>query len=328
MRVLFILFVIMTGPLLSGHEVRLHVVDENKEPIAGVQTLIAFTTAVFNGEVRREGLTDRSGGFSGSGPSEGPVLVRANKEGYYGAVFRKLPNDQNLHLTVVLPKVIHPVPLHALNLSLYTGNPALGLLIQNEWLDYDLAAGDWVKPHGKGEVTDIRFKFHNEFKGWQMDDDRMAKTRAHPTSRNLSEERLRELYGKFDGELEISFPGEKEGLVEEKERFRPYSQLTMPHEAPLEGYAPKRRYTAKTYGYRTDADNVGFFLRTRVKLDKDGKILFANYAKVTGDFQFDARGILGFTYYFNPVPNERNLEFDLKKNLFPASFPGANVNDP
>jgi hypothetical protein len=35
-----------------------------------------------------------------------------------------------------------------------------------------------------------------------------------------------------------------------------------------------------------------------------------------------------FTYYFNPVPNDRNLEFDLKKNLFPASFPGANVNDP
>ena len=328
MRVLFILFVIMTGPLLFGYEVRLHVIDENKEPIAGVQTLIAFTTTVFGGEVRREGLTDRSGGFSGSGQGEGPVFVRANKEGYYGAVFRKLPNDQNLDLTVVLPKVTHPVPLHALNLSLYTGAPALGLLIQNEWLDYDLAAGDWVKPHGKGEVTDIRFKFHNEFKGWQMDDDRMAKTRAHPTSRNLSEERLRELYGKFDGELEISFPGEKEGLVEEKERFRPYSQLTMPHEAPLEGYAPTRRYTAKTHGYRTDADNVGFFLRTRVKLDRDGKIVSANYAKVTGDFQFDARGILGLTYYFNTVPNERNLEFDPKKNLFPASLPGANVNEP
>jgi len=35
-----------------------------------------------------------------------------------------------------------------------------------------------------------------------------------------------------------------------------------------------------------------------------------------------------FTYYFNPVPNDPNLEFNPKKNLFPANFPGANVNDP
>lgn len=28
------------------------------------------------------------------------------------------------------------------------------------------------------------------------------------------------------------------------------------------------------------------------------------------------------------TPNDRNLDFDPKKNLFPASFPNANVNDP
>jgi len=330
MRIPFILFAVIASPLLFAHEVRLRIVDENDQPIAGVQTLIAFTTVVKGGAIQHEGLTDLGGLFSGSGQGEGDVLVRANKPGYYGAVFRKVPHDQilKLDLKLVLPKIIHPVPLRALNLALYTGAPALGLLTQNEWLDYDLAVGDWVKPRGKGEVADIRFKFHNEFKGWQMDDERMAKTRAHPTSRNLSEDELKNFYGKFDGELEITFPGEKEGLAEEKERFLPYSQLTMPHEAPREGYAPTRRYTAKTYGFRTDPENVGFFLRTRVKLDKDGKIVSANYAKVSGDFQFDARGILGLTYYFNPVPNDRNLEFDPKKNLFPASNPGANVNNP
>ena len=45
-------------------------------------------------------------------------------------------------------------------------------------------------------------------------------------------------------------------------------------------------------------------------------------------FQFDARGILGITYYSNTVPNDRNLEFDPKKHLFPAIVPGANVNAP
>jgi hypothetical protein len=47
-----------------------------------------------------------------------------------------------------------------------------------------------------------------------------------------------------------------------------------------------------------------------------------------GDFRHDARGGLIFTYYYNPTANDRNLEFDPKKNLFPASLPGANVNDP
>jgi hypothetical protein len=320
----------MSGSLLSGHEVRLRVVDESKEPIAGVQTLIAFTTVVSGGAIKCEGLTDQHGIFSGSGRGEGPVLVRANKEGYYGAAFQKLTNDQNLDLdlTLILRKIIDPTPLHALRLDLHSGGSAPKLSIQNEWLDYDLAAGDWVKPRGKGEVADIRFKFRNEFKGWQMDDEKMAKTRAHHTSRNLSEDELRNFYGKFDGELEISFPGEKEGLVEERARFLPYSQLTMPHEAPLEGYAPTRRYAANTYALRSARENVGFFLRTRVKLDQNGKIISANYAKVTGDFQFDARGVVGLIYYFNPVPNDRNLEFDPKKNLFPSSHPGANVNDP
>jgi hypothetical protein len=37
---------------------------------------------------------------------------------------------------------------------------------------------------------------------------------------------------------------------------------------------------------------------------------------------------MSFSYYFNPVPNDRNLEFDPKKNLFPKDKPGANVYDP
>jgi hypothetical protein len=33
-------------------------------------------------------------------------------------------------------------------------------------------------------------------------------------------------------------------------------------------------------------------------------------------------------YYFNPAPNDRNLEFDRDKNLFPEDKPGAKVYDP
>lgn len=70
------------------------------------------------------------------------------------------------------------------------------------------------------------------------------------------------------------------------------------------------------------------YLRTRVKLDDKGNVVSANSAKIMGDFRIMATGLLSFTYYFNPTPNDRNLEFAPKKNLFPANFPGANVNDP
>ncbi len=328
MKTSILVLIAMVAAPLRGSEVTIRVVDEEARPVALASALIGFAMVNSSRDDAHKGITDSHGVFSARGNAEHSVYVRIDADGYYQSRFRRLPNDRDLNLSAVLRKIVHPLALHALRRNLGTGTPTLGLSVQNEWLDYDLAAGDWVKPRGKGEVADIRFKFHNEFKGWQMDDERMAKLRARPDFRNVSEERLRELYAKFDGDLEISFPGEKEGLVEERERFLPYSQLTMPHEAPTEGYAPTRRYTANTYSPRKEPENVGFFLRTRVKLDKDGKIISANYAKVTGDFQFDARGILGLTYYFNPTPNDRNLEFDPKKNLFPANLPGANVNDP
>jgi hypothetical protein len=35
----------------------------------------------------------------------------------------------------------------------------------------------------------------------------------------------------------------------------------------------------------------------------------AHYGKIYGDF-------MNFTYYLNPTPNDRNVEFDPKRNLF------------
>jgi hypothetical protein len=76
-------------------------------------------------------------------------------------------------------------------------------------------------------------------------------------------------------------------------------------------------------------EDVGYFLRTRVRLDRDGNIASANYAKIMGDFLVATKGgQVAFTYDFNPLPNDRNLEFDPKKNLFPKDKPGANVYDP
>lgn len=117
-------------------------------------------------------------------------------------------------------------------------------------------------------------------------------------------------------------------MIEVTDRYWPHSELKLPHDAPESGYFPTRRYEADTRGPRKEKRDVGYFLRTRVKLDADGEIISAHYAKIYGDFRFDPRGAVSFTYYFNPVPNDRNLEFDPQRNLFPKDRDGANNLSP
>jgi hypothetical protein len=59
-------------------------------------------------------------------------------------------------------------------------------------------------------------------------------------------------------------------------------------------------------GSRTVEKEHFFWVRT-VK-DHEGNIVSAHYGKIYGDF-------MQFTYYLNPTPNDRNIEFDPKQNL-------------
>lgn len=79
---------------------------------------------------------------------------------------------------------------------------------------------------------------------------------------------------------------------------------------------------------------TGFFLLAAVSsLSLSGsevrlRIVDETHTPLMGDFSLNGLGGVNFTYYFNPVPNDRNLEFDPKKNLFPASLPSTKVDDP
>jgi hypothetical protein len=327
MKTTLLFWLICTGAFCTAHEVRLKITDENAVPLAGAEALISFTTPLIGGDADHEGLSDQKGEFWASGKAQASVFVRAKKAGYYPARWERLPNDRNLDLTVVLPKIINPSALYALNFRVGQGGPPIRFPVNDEWIGYDFVAGDLVKPYGKGTTTDIRFRFHQEFKGWSYNEQELQNLRKYPYNRDVSEREFQLRMGKWAGELEISFPGEKEGLFEES-RFLSYSRLKMPHQAPIDGYQPTIRYTDSTSSPSTARGNVGFFLRTRVKLDKAGNIISANYAKVLGDFYLDAHGVVFFVYYFNPTPNDRNLEFDPKQNLFPKDFPGADVRDP
>ena len=310
---------------LFGYEAKMRVVDDSGAPVQGADVVIEFVAPRQEQSVTYRGTTGKEGTFSAQGQSLIEVYMEAKKSGHYDARIYGLSPKKDHDLVVVIPRVLNPTPLHAWDSRLGRSGLALSFAVQNEWLGYDFEAADWIAPYGKGKIADIRLRFRNEFKGWKHSEKQLEHSRK--VNSQLTEKEFKDYYGKWDAELEISFPGEKEGLFEET-RFLTYSQLKLPHKAPAEGYVQTWRYTTNSYSPRTARENVGFFLRTRVKLDKDGKIISANYSKVVGDFQLDARGFVMFAYYYNPVANDRNLEFDPKNNLFPASLPGANVNDP
>lgn len=234
-------------------------------------------------------------------------------------------------MEVVLPRILNPIPLYAQHGGSAT---AIAFPVQNEWVGFDLEVADWVAPHGKGKTADFLLRFKNEFKGWSSSQKsleeriEMHKDFYKRIKKEWTMEEFKITAGKWEGVMELSFPGEGEGVFEEK-RFLAYCPLKLPHLAPEEGYVPTRSSVVNG-NFSPGREDIGLFLRTRVRRDKQGKMISANYAKVIGDFRVSTPGPGGFSlaYYFNPAPNDRNLEFDSDKNLFPKEKPGTNVYDP
>jgi hypothetical protein len=317
-----------------GADVAIHVVDETGASVADADTAIIFVAPRQGQSVVYRGKSDQDGGFSAGGEAVLWVYIEAKKDGYYGARIDNLPRGKNLDQRLVLPRVLKPTALYANRSYAAGGNHTLKFPAQNQWFSYDFEASDWVQPYGKGKTPDILFQFRNTYRGYldgiQNLDEEIAFSKRAFAARHeeWTEEKFKMRTGKWDAELKVSFPGDEEGMHEVKDLFLPYSEMKLPHEAPPNGYVPTWSYAINNYTPTTIRDNVGFFLRTRVNLDRNGRIMSANYSKIVGDLRPDVQGMLEFTYYFNPVPNDRNLEFDPKRNLFPKDFPGANVSDP
>ncbi len=322
-------FLVCCG-LVGRHEVKVRVVDESGASVAGAKSSIYFVNA--RNDVRRDGLTDKNGLSSASGSGTNSFGFIITKEGHYQARVEGLSKDRDHDVKVVLPRILNPIPLYAQHGGSAT---AIAFPVQNEWVGFDLEVADWVAPHGKGKTADFLLRFKNEFKGWRngLEDDIDAHIAATKESALLLKEewtmeKFKIKAGRWEGVMELSFPGEGEGLFEEK-RFLAYCPLKLPHLAPEEGYVPTRSFVVNG-NFSPGREDIGLFLRTRVRRDKQGKMISANYAKVIGDFRVSTPGPGGFSlaYYFNPTPNDRNLEFDTDKNLFPKEKPGTNVYDP
>jgi hypothetical protein len=119
----------------------------------------------------------------------------------------------------------------------------------------------------------------------------------------------------FDYTLTVSFSNKGDGIQTFESPYLKTSAFKSPRMAPEDGYLAVWLQTRSRKPGRPVEGNMdiegkrNYFFRVRTVYDEKGKIKSALYGKIYGDF-------MSFTYYLNPTPNDRNMEFDPKQNLF------------
>ena len=276
------------------------VVDESGLPVSKADVKVGYFTN--NDTVEIEGTTGTNGIFKASHTTstfnyvEYKLAFGVEKEGYYGTRSEcdlGLPYDAakwNPTVTLLLKQVKKPIAMYA---KRYVNDPPLG-----QPVGYDLMVGDWVGPNGKGVNADIVFQ-----------------NSAYRKSGADYEYKVKVTFPKVGDGIQIySIPDSEKG-----------SGLRSPHEAPLEGYQTeldKERSAHPGQAPKNDDDpNRIYLFRVRTLKDHEGNIVSAHYGKIYGDF-------MQFTYYLNPTPNDRNIEFDPKQNLIQGLQSFEQVNAP
>ncbi len=169
---------------------------------------------------------------------------------------------------------------------------------------FDLKEADWVAPWGKGIVADFVFT-----------------AESHYTNRNG-----------YTASMKLTFSNPLDGI--QPANLPPEyanSDFIWHRTAPETGYlseyeqnkvTPKMHYLIPTVPgvhRNEDIEKQKFYFRVRT-IEKDGKLVSAFYGKLSAGLEMlipnqqEVRIVLN--YFLNPTPLDRNMEFDLKQNLF------------
>ena len=300
-----------------------HVVDDNGHSISNATCHVGFAdiATIIEEDV---GHSDANGLYVAEGIAKDEIGGWVEKKGYYRSHFKfqkgdppgmidyggdsseayyasKVRNGRwlpwNPTIPVVLRDIRNPIPMYVTNIYKHS--------IPSETpMGFDCVNQDWVAPHGKGVVTDFLVTFS-------------------PVGAS-----------EYDGACRIVLSStDKEGGFIPKQK-KSYSEFVSEYEAPVEGYSEVNivRETKMKFYERNPSDlseDEYLIFKSRIVRDKAGVIVSAHYGKIYGkmDYVFSrnkACGALGFTYYFNPKPNDPNLEFDGKHNLFLPQYDTSN----
>lgn len=198
----------------------------------------------------------------------------------------------NPMIDVTIKRIVKPIPMYARKVGEIES--PLQIPEAGRPIGFDLIASDWVAPHGKGTTPDLVFKL---------------------------ERRFTSIEEAFEMTLTVTFSNEGDGIQSVFTDPFVRSELKLPRYAPEQGYAPElvKRKVRPAAGKPIEAttrEDQNYFIRVRTVLDEKKQVKSALYGKIDGDFQFWTNEKLRFTYYLNPEANDRNMEFDVKRNRF------------
>lgn len=231
----------------------------------------------------------------------------------------------NVVVTIRLQRVERPIPLFVKNAR---SEVVRGVFPEGvDTISYDLMMGDWLPPIGEGEVADVEF--------------------TRNPRRILGEIEVLAYDGRVKREayrdsIVVKFKGNENGLTEIQQPLGPELRIRT---APEDGYSPEyvcwegreKTYAAGGWGLRHESnyeDKRCFCFRIRTRRDDKGRLVEAYYGKIYRDFHIGYERqratkieTIGFFYYLNPQPLDRNLEWDMKSNLCPNPGEMGNIGD-
>ena len=284
--------------------IQLHVVDEQGRPIEDVEAHLGFwkpASALFASN-RDSGTTDEEGNVQLSARcfTDGDYILR--KDGYYPTQ-RHIRTPTPYHETIeegffsyrwrdpyvkteVLRDIRNPCPMKAYSRVILKSPP------KGETWGLDLELMEWLPPNGNGKHLDMLVSLELE-------------------PRQNGQHKWEEVIA-----VNLSFPNPMDGVqlcdkIEESDFYSTYQvDLTRPFETQLRLVGSEDRYHFLPY-------KQYLVFRVRSVVSESGEIVSAHYGKIYPTTNITNEEFSFRTVYFNPVPNDTNLEFDTKRNLAP-----------
>lgn len=264
------------------------------------------------------GATDTNGFLRAQGTALVGVGGRITAHGYYQTIAEVRLNAKdrksikevwNVEVPVLLKRTRNPIPMYVKEVrnpyvSMREGGGKYLLAMTS---GYDLLKGAFLPPYGNGEVADLSFD-------WKMN---IASKNGHGRAVD------------YDSRCEIRMTNVVDGISRGKpdgsEDGQSGSGFISDYSSPLDGYQSQVAYYRNVRGDKVDSNDDNHYLyyfRIRTQTNEMGQVTNALYGKIYGKVNKD------FIYFLNPTPNDRNLEFDPKRNLFQNLKSTERVNMP
>jgi hypothetical protein len=292
--------------------------DQNGQPVANAAVDGGFGDVTQAGARDRfEGETSTNGTFIASGAAQLDVGARFRKQGSYETITRvPVPRGKgpklerwDVEIPVVLKRIEKPIPMYARQVR----NPYVSLFesVGKYRLDqtarYDMAKGAFLLPDGNGEIADMVFK-------WKMTISAINKVGRAITYDTLCTIGMTNV---VDGICKGTPDGSEDRQIG--------SRYLSGYGAPADGYTNAitlYRNVRGTVAESNDDQHYLYYFRIRTQTNEMGQVTNALYGKIYGQINGN------FSYYLNPAPNDRNVEFDPAKNLFTGLSSREQVHEP